>query len=159
MNFFETIKKDIIDTIHSNPYFKDLAFLNNPEDINPNNWNINRAIGVISIDSLYNDVNETFCDDYIVKQTVTIQYHVKPDYRHGDWESNLNLVQARLIYTIESALKEGTLFSIPQDFDFTFKKGLVAQIKNLKIRDKSFSKCSIIEYELKYDLGKVIDNE
>lgn len=159
MNFFETIKRDIIRTIHSNPYFKDLTFLSNPEDINPNNWNINRAIGVISVDSLYNDVNETFCDDYMVKQTVTIQYHVKPDYRHGDWESNLNLVQARLIYTIESALKEGSLFSIPQDFEFNFKQGMVVQIKNLKIRDKSFSKCAIIEYELKYDLGKVIEYE
>lgn len=159
MNFFETIKKDIIRTIHANPYFKDLTFLSNPEDINPNNWNINRAIGVISIDSLYNDVNDTFCDDYMVKQIVTIQYHVKPDYRHGDWESNLNLIQARLIYTIESALKEGSLFSVPQDFEFNFKQGMVAQIKNLKIRDKSFSKCAIIEYELKYDLGKVMEYE
>lgn len=159
MNFYETIKKDIIDTIHTNPLFKDLMFLNNPSDINPNTWNLNRAIGVISFSTLTNTENDTFCDEFTVTQLLSIQYHIKPNVNHSDWESNLNKVQANIIYTIENALEEDKLFSIPQDFEFKFKRGLVAELKNLKIKEKSFSKCAIIEYELKYDLGKVIEYE
>lgn len=159
MNFYERVKQDIIDTIHSNSKFKDLTFIENIHVVNPNNWNINRGLGLVAVEQLNKIDNDTFCNDYMVSQNVAIQYHVKPDMYHNDWESNLNMVQAYLIYTLESALRDGSLFSIPYDFDFTFKNAMVFTCKRTDIDEKIFSKCCAINYTLKYDLGKVIDYE
>lgn len=159
MNFYEQIKADIIKTLRKNKRFRNLDFLDNTQELNPNHFNTTRAIGVVSILGLTKTENESFCEDYMVKQTLTVEYHLKPDVKHSDWESYLNIIQAEIIYTLKEAQEDGTLFTNPQDFEFNFVQAVVGQMKKNEIKEKIYSKATVIQYEIIYDLKRVIENE
>ena len=159
MNFYEQIKKDIISSLRTNKRFRNLDFLDNIQELNPNHFNLSRAVGVVSILNLNKIENDSFCDDFRVKQLLTVEYHIKPDVKASDWESYLNVIQAEIIYTLKEAQEKGTLFTNPQDFDFNFIQAGVGQLKKNDVKTKIYSKATIVQYEIEYDLKKVIGNE
>lgn len=157
MNFYEQIKKDIIETLRTNPTFHTLHFLDTTADLRPNVFNTAKPIGVVSILSVQNVKAQSFCDDFLVEQMLTVEYHLKPDVHNSDWESRLNLVQAKIIDTIEKAKKDGILFSPNIDVELQFEKASVGQLKKQEIKEKIFSKATVVQYKITYDLGKVIE--
>lgn len=157
MNFYEQVKQDIIKTLRTNPTFKTLSFLDTTADLRPNVFNTAKPIGVVSVLSVTNVKPQSFCDDFLVEQMLTVEYHLKPDAYNSDWESRLNIIQAKIINTIETARKQGTLFRPSLDVELEFQKASVGQLKKQEIKEKIFSKATVVQYRITYDLGKVIE--
>lgn len=157
MNFYEMIKTDIKETLRTNPTFQTLSFLDTTADLRPNVFNTSKPIGVVSILSVSNVKPQTFCDDFLVEQMMTVEYHLKPDAHNSDWESRLNVIQAKIINTIEKAYKNETLFRPELEVELKFEKASVGQLKKQEIKEKIFSKATVVQYKITYDLGKVIE--
>lgn len=157
MNFYEMIKTDIKETLRTNPTFQTLSFLDTTADLRPNVFNTSKPIGVVSILSVSNVKPQTFCDDFLVEQMMTVEYHLKPDAHNSDWESRLNVIQAKIINTIEKAYENETLFRPELEVELKFEKASVGQLKKQEIKEKIFSKATVVQYKITYDLGKVIE--
>lgn len=157
MNFYEMIKTDIKETLRTNPTFQTLSFLDTTADLRPNVFNTSKPIGVVSILSVSNVKPQSFCDDFLVEQMMTVEYHLKPDAHNSDWESRLNVIQAKIINTIGKAYKNETLFRPELDVELKFEKASVGQLKKQEIKEKIFSKATVVQYKITYDLGKVIE--
>lgn len=157
MNFYEMIKTDIKETLRTNPTFQTLSFLDTTADLRPNVFNTSKPVGVVSILSVSNVKPQTFCDDFLVEQMMTVEYHLKPDAHNSDWESRLNVIQAKIINTIEKAYKNETLFRPELEVELKFEKASVGQLKKQEIKEKIFSKATVVQYKITYDLGKVIE--
>lgn len=157
-NFYETLKKDIIKTIRNDTNFKGLKFLRNASELIPNNWDLSKPIAIVSIGNINPKKRDDICDNFKIAIDCRIEYHFKPDIKLNDWDSELHMIQAQIIYAIENAKKQDILFSnLPFTIDMDLKSSSVGQTKLLQVDTKIFSKAIAVDYVISCDLFDVIE--
>ncbi len=152
-NFFSNIKNSIKECIKKDVQFKNIPFKDSVYNLSPNSFNHNQPIMVIGLNEIQSIKPSGICG-YQVTQTLSIEYHTKSDNKK-DWESEIGMINLKIINLIQTELDQDTLFGKDIDLEFTYANtGRFRKEENNK--DKILSNAGVIRYNLKYYLEDVI---
>lgn len=152
-NFFLSIKNSVKECIKKDVQFKNIPFQDSAYNLSPNSFNHNKPIMVISLNEIQSIKADGICG-HLVTQTLSIEYHTKSDNKK-DWESEIGIINLKIINLIQTELDQNTLFKKDIDLEFTYANtGRFRKEENKK--DKILSNAGVIRYNLKYYLEDVI---